>query len=129
MEQALRYNQGKPQWSQLHFESLEPLIRVLEHGENKYFKKNWQNAMDPTKILESAQRHLAKTFDGELYDEESKQLHIAHVMANCMFWIYHYNKKENEKTDYQLQIQFPTGGGSIIPSSPQETGIVGEEIH
>lgn len=36
MEQALRYNLGKPQWSLVHYESLEPMIRVLEYGAHKY---------------------------------------------------------------------------------------------
>jgi len=35
-EQALRYNEGKPQWSLIHYKSLEPLIRVMEYGAHKY---------------------------------------------------------------------------------------------
>ena len=36
MEKALRYNIGKPQWSLVHYESIEPMIRVLEYGAHKY---------------------------------------------------------------------------------------------
>ena len=36
VEKALRYNQGKPKWSLVHFQSLEPLVRVLEYGAHKY---------------------------------------------------------------------------------------------
>lgn len=35
-EKSLRYNQGKPKWSLVHFQSLEPLVRVLEYGAHKY---------------------------------------------------------------------------------------------
>ena len=30
-EKALRYNEGKPQWSLIDFDSLEPMVRVLEY--------------------------------------------------------------------------------------------------
>ena len=33
---GLRYNQGKPQWSIVHWKSLEPMVRVLEYGAHKY---------------------------------------------------------------------------------------------
>lgn len=36
MEQALRYNNGKPQWSLVDFDSLEGLVHVLEYGADKY---------------------------------------------------------------------------------------------
>lgn len=35
-EKSLRYNSGKPKWGLVHFESLEPLVRVLEYGAHKY---------------------------------------------------------------------------------------------
>ena len=93
---SLRYNKSKPKWSQIHYKSLEPMIRVLEYGESKYNKKNWQVGLDLVEIQESMQRHLAAVMDGELYDKESGELHIGHIMSNCMFWVYHFNKnKEN----------------------------------
>lgn len=36
MAEALRYNIGKPQWSLIHYKSLEPMIRVMEYGAHKY---------------------------------------------------------------------------------------------
>lgn len=93
---SLRYNSGKPRWSQIHYKSLEPMIRVLEAGERKYSKKNWQVGLDLVEIQESIQRHLAAVMDGELYDKESGELHMGHILSNGMFWVYHFNKnKEN----------------------------------
>lgn len=31
-----RYNESKPKWSLIDFESLEPLVRVMEYGMHKY---------------------------------------------------------------------------------------------
>lgn len=93
---SLRYNELKPKWSQIHYKSLEPMIRVLEAGERKYNKKNWMIGLDLVEIQESIQRHLAAVMDGELYDEETGELHMGSIMSNGMFWVYHFNKnKEN----------------------------------
>lgn len=35
-EQALRYNSGKRKWSLVDFQSLEPMVEVLEYGAKKY---------------------------------------------------------------------------------------------
>lgn len=94
-ETALRYNEGKPKWSLVHFESLVPMIRVLEFGVTKYAPFNWQKPMNKIEILESMQRHLASLFDGETHDKESGIDHMGHIMCNAMFYNYH-NKKEQD---------------------------------
>ena len=68
---ALRYNEGKPDWTLVHMESLIPMIQVLEFGKNKYTRDNWRKPMDRNTILASAQRHLAALIDGEENDPES----------------------------------------------------------
>lgn len=97
-EKSLRYNIGKPQWSLVDFKSLEPLVRVMEYGANKYAPKNWMIGLNIDQILESLTRHLFALMSGEIIDPESQQEHIGHIMANAMFWKYHYNKQLNEKT-------------------------------
>lgn len=123
-EEALRYNEGKPQWSLVDFDSLEPLVRVLEYGAHKYSifeskdgklikgadisieeakdlelissgKDNWKLGFsDKLKILESLFRHLKDLMKGELNDKESGLPHIGHILANAMFFSYH--TKQNE---------------------------------
>lgn len=96
-EKSLRYNEGKPQWSLVDFKSLEPLVRVMEYGCLKYEKENWKKGLDLTQILESMSRHLFALMSGEIVDPESGQRHIGHIMANAMFWQYHYIKQCNEQ--------------------------------
>lgn len=96
---SLRYNSGKPKWSQIHYKSLEPMIKVLEYGESKYNKKNWQVGLDLVEIQESMQRHLAAVMDGELYDKESGELHMGHILSNGMFWVYHFNKNKGNNNE------------------------------
>lgn len=96
--QSIRFNEGKLDWSQVHFKSLEPMVRVLMYGASKYpdngEMKNWMNKMERNNPLNSAMRHLTSLMDGEELDE-SGESHAAHVMANMMFYIYHFvNKNE-----------------------------------
>lgn len=87
-EQGLRYNQGRRKWSLVHFESIEPMIEVLEFGAKKYAPKNWMKGLKKEEILESMQRHLAKLMDGEENDGESGLSHMGHIQCNAMFYNY-----------------------------------------
>jgi hypothetical protein len=93
MEQSLRYNTGKPQWSLVDFKSLEPLVRVMEYGAQKYARENWKKGLDLNQILESLSRHLFALMSGEQIDPESGCEHIGNIMANAMFYKYHYDKQ------------------------------------
>jgi hypothetical protein len=84
-KQALRYNEGKLQWSMIDFKSLEGMVRVLEVGAEKYNKDNWRIGMPVTKVCESLLRHLFSFMSGETNDIESNQSHMSHVMVNAMF--------------------------------------------
>ena len=104
---ALRYNEGKLQWSLVDFKSLEGLVRVLEMGAKKYDKHNWKKGMPVTQVSESLLRHMFAFLNGEDNDVESKESHLAHVMCNAMFLEYimrekpHYDDrfKSNQEND------------------------------
>lgn len=91
---SLRYNTGKPKWSLVHMHSLVPMIRALEYGALKYAPFNWQKPMKRDEVLDSMQRHLAALIDGNELDDESGLTHIGHIMANAMFYSYHFVEKE-----------------------------------
>lgn len=88
-----RFNEGKPRWGLVHFESLVPMIRVLEFGAKKYAPENWKKGLDLREILESMQRHLAALMDGEETDKESGISHMGHIQCNAMFYNYHKSKQ------------------------------------
>lgn len=103
-EKALRYNSWKPDWSLVHFPSLEPMVRVLEYGEKKYTvwdvsgRDNWKKPMEKKQILNSMMRHLIRLMDGEELDPESKLPHIGHIMCNTLFYSYHSNNHDQTRT-------------------------------
>lgn len=92
-EPALRYNEGKLEWTLVDFESLEPLVEVLMFGAKKYAPHNWKKPMDKDKILDSTMRHLVALMSGEKLDRESKLRHTGHIIANIMFYEYHDRQK------------------------------------
>jgi hypothetical protein len=92
-QQALRYNQGKLQWSLVDYDSLEGLVRVLEAGAKKYSRNNWKKGMPVTQVTESLMRHLFAFLRGEDVDPESGCRHISHVMCNTMFLEYIMREK------------------------------------
>jgi hypothetical protein len=94
-EQALRYNQGKLEWSLVDFDSLEGLVRVLEYGKNKYARDNWKLGMPVTQVTESLMRHLFAFAKGEDVDPESGCRHISHVLCNAMFLEYILREKQH----------------------------------
>jgi len=100
-EKADRYNKGKTQWGLVDFQSLKPMVDVLEFGANKYSAHNWKKGLDTTEICESMMRHLTALMDGEDIDPESGLPHMGHIQCNTMFYNYmiRNNGKSNKNKD------------------------------
>jgi hypothetical protein len=98
---ALRYDQGKLDWTLLDWKALEPLVKVMMYGAKKYTvtkedgtvidgRDNWKNKCDdPMQHIRCAFRHLIAIASGEDVDPESHERHLGHVMANMMMFSYH----------------------------------------
>lgn len=87
MPEALRYNNDKPQLSELlQFGSaLSKLAKVLEHGGIKYEPRNWLKGGKPDEeYLSAAMRHMQAYAEGEQFDSETGCHHIAHASWNLM---------------------------------------------
>jgi hypothetical protein len=88
MERGSRFNKGKIKWSLVHWKSLEPMVKVLEFGAEKYSAWNWTKGLKYTEICESMQRHIYSFIQGEDNDPESKLSHVGHILCNAMFLSY-----------------------------------------
>jgi hypothetical protein len=83
-----RFNEGKLRWSLVDWNSLEPMVKVLEFGATKYDDHNWKKGLKTTEVCESLMRHLTAYLAGEDIDPESKLSHIGHIQCNAMFLSY-----------------------------------------
>ncbi len=88
MEQALKFDAGKVELSQLPREAMEQIARVLMFGAAKYGKHNWRKGHDFTRLLDAALRHLVAWGDGETNDPESGLNHLAHAGACVAFLLW-----------------------------------------
>lgn len=103
---AVKYDDNKPDWSLVPFESLEGMVKVLEFGAKKYDGWNWTNGggFSYTRVLRSCLRHIFSYMRGEDNDPESGLSHIHHAMCNLLF-ISHYigNKEKFNKDDRHVR--------------------------
>ena len=83
-------------------ESLEPVIAVWEYGKKKYAAFNWAKGAPWSVPIACMQRHINWYWDkGQVFDDESKQLHSAHVVCNAMM-LAHYSQYWKEGDDRPL---------------------------
>ena len=105
-KEAVKHDDGKPDWSLVPFESLEGMVKVLEFGAQKYAGWNWttNGGFPYMRVLRSCLRHLFAWSRGEDKDPESGLSHIHHAMCNLLF-ISHYigNKEKYNKDDRQVR--------------------------
>ena len=108
---ALRFNQGKPDWTLLDYESLLPAVNVMTFGATKYARENWKLPVDdPKQHLQSAMRHLIAMIQGQEIDFDSNcedckrgsckshsgERHSGHIICNMMMYNYHTKSLKSE---------------------------------
>jgi len=81
---------GKPPLEMLYdvSDALSEVVRVMQHGAEKYGRKNWALGSDDAGIkrYESATlRHMFALKRGEILDPESGYLHRAHAICSQLF--------------------------------------------
>lgn len=94
---GLRFNSNKLRYDLIHPKANEDFVRVLTYGANKYTtldkngevvndgSMNWREGLSWMSVIASLKRHIAAIENGEDYDSESGELHIAHAACNVHF--------------------------------------------
>lgn len=124
---SLRYNEGRPKWSLVHYKSLEPMVRVLEMGAKKYSPDNWKIGLNRSEILESMMRHLTALMDGELLDKESGISHMAHIQCNAMFYNYHEANNSFTKGEVLSTVYNHVSTSTIAPTKKEDEYSIKED--
>ena len=121
MNDFVKNDEGKLQWSLMPFEQLEDTVRVLMKGAEKYSRDNWKKCDDINRYKDALMRHVTAYIKGEEKDPEDNLPHLAHAICNCLFLQYFDNNvipgyeeatsfvaaedvKENEKPYRQLSV-------------------------
>ena len=77
-----KYDGEKTRWELLPYDAIEEVARVYTMGAHKYADRNWEKGIAYSRILGALQRHLTAWYQGERYDPENGQPHLASVVWN-----------------------------------------------
>lgn len=97
MKKWIKYDKWKSRVDLIPWEVLIEIWKILWHWAEKYGENNRKN-LDrfESRYIGAALRHIYAHQSGELYDEETKNLHLLHALTNLIFLSYEFIK-ENEK--------------------------------
>lgn len=90
---------GKLEWTQVPFEALEGMVRVLMFGAKKYTKYNWRKGMTWSRPFEALLRHLFKWWAGEIIDEETGCSPLDHALCELLFLKYYEMHEQYKEHD------------------------------
>jgi len=89
-----KFDQGKLRYDLLPWDSVEQVVDILTYGAEKYDAESWQLVDDANnRYFAALLRHLIAWKQGEITDEESGRLHLAHVATNALFLLW-FNLQE-----------------------------------
>jgi len=100
MEDGVKYDTGKPEWSLMPWNQLEDVVRVLMYGAAKYPEPdNWKRVPNARKRYKDAMhRHLIAVDSGEQRDRESGLPHLAHAIC-CGLFIMWFDDEQEANND------------------------------
>lgn len=91
---GVKFDQGKPRYELLPPDAVEAVARVMTDGASKYEDHNW-TGLKISRVLAALERHMKAYQAGENYPYDSREHHLAHVIANAlMAYHLHFNKSE-----------------------------------
>ena len=92
---GVKFDSNKPQWSLLPFEALEEVVDVLTSGAKKYAPDNWKYVPNAdARYMDAAFRHMAQYMQGDKYDGETGNNHLAHAVCCLLFKLWFDRQQE-----------------------------------
>jgi hypothetical protein len=95
MNEAVKFDAGKPRISLIPPKIIFRLAEIFTYGAEKYGDHNWKKGLDPIRLYDAAMRHLLAWMDGESIDESGCP-HLAHALWNVAIMIEMEEKKYND---------------------------------
>lgn len=99
--EAVKFDDGKVDWTLVPFEALEGMVQVLQFGAKKYAAWNWTEGggFKWTRLVGSCLRHLFAWARGQDLDPESGLSHIYHAQCNLLFLAYYVGNRDKFNKD------------------------------
>lgn len=88
---------GKLDYTLLPWDALSEVVKVLQHGVEKYQRDNWMHVPNANERYEAAgMRHRIARLQGEELDPESGLSHLAHE-ATCLLFQLWFKAREQQR--------------------------------
>lgn len=85
---GVKHDGGKLRPSLMPWESMLPVLRVMEYGARKYSPDGWRDVPEPRlRYWDAAMRHMLAWALGERTDPESGETHLAHAVCSLLYII------------------------------------------
>lgn len=84
-----KFDTGKRRWNLFPFDAAEEIVKVLEHGAEKYAPHNWEKGFDWTRLTDAIMRHAIALSQGQDTDPDSGLPTAAHLGCEVLFYIAH----------------------------------------
>lgn len=98
---GIKYDKDKLGWYTMPWEQLKEAQSIIDqYGAKKYGVDNWKKVQGGhDRFLNAGMRHFIDYMQGEELDSETGKSHLAHVIVNCLFAMWH--KAEGMKHELQ----------------------------
>lgn len=103
---GIKHDDGKLPYDLLPYDALDQIVAVFKYGADKYSRRNWESGFNQERLEAAILRHMSLHMQGEIIDPESGCYHVAHVAANCMFWLGLYLRGKLKKEERYGNFQF-----------------------
>lgn len=109
-------DKGKLRFSLLPWGSVREVVKIFEHGAEKYGSDNWKTVQDPeNRYLNALMRHTVATAEGEKVDADGLD-HLACIAANALILLWFRHHKKPTKRYDTGSITLIMKAGSVINS-------------
>lgn len=87
---AVKFDKDKLRYDLEPVNAREQVVRVISIGAKKYGERNWEKGFAWSRLIGAAERHFKAFKEGEDFDPETGEYHLAHAACNIMFLLENY---------------------------------------
>ena len=102
--EGIKFDEDKLRWGLVPWKEMEDVVKVLMGGASKYSDDNWMK-VDLVRYKDAILRHELLYQGGESIDKDSGLHHMAHVVCNALFIMWH-EKHDKPAVDYKDEVLF-----------------------
>ena len=96
---GIKFDQDKLRWGLVPWKEMEDVVKVLMGGASKYSDDNWMK-VDIERYRDAILRHELAYQGGEIMDKDSGIHHLAHVVCNALFIMWHEANPQDKIESY-----------------------------